>query len=114
MTPPGIGSALRHVERFGFNRQELPRDLSLALGSANLTPLQLASGYAVLASGGYRTEPYYIQRVQLADGEVLFEADPLVVCEMCETVSPAGPGEAQVHSGVVTGTSSWTTLSINH
>jgi len=90
----GIGSALRHVERFGFNRQELPRDLSLALGSANLTPLQLASGYAVLASGGYRTEPYYIQRVQLADGEVLFEADPLVVCEMCETVSPAGPGEA--------------------
>jgi len=85
----GIGSALRHVERFGFSRQELPRDLSLALGSANLTPLQLASGYAVLASGGYRTEPYYIQRVQLADGEVLFEADPVVVCEMCESARPA-------------------------
>lgn len=89
----GIGNALRHVEHFGFNRRELPRDLSLALGSATLTPLQMASGYAVLASGGYRTEPYYIQRVQLEEGEVLFEADPLVVCESCNAAAetPAPP-----------------------
>jgi penicillin-binding protein 1A len=85
----GIGRALRHVEAFGFQRSELPRDLSLALGSANLTPVQMATGYSVLASGGYLTEPYYTQNIQLASGEVIFEADPLVVCHDCELASAA-------------------------
>lgn len=80
----GVSRSLKHIESFGFKRSELPRDLSLALGSANLTPLQMASGYTVLASGGYLTEPYYTQRVQLINGEIVFEADPLVVCQDCD------------------------------
>ncbi|MCJ7555519.1 MAG: penicillin-binding protein 1A [Gammaproteobacteria bacterium] len=80
----GVSTALRHIESFGFQRSELPRDLSLALGSANLTPLQMASGYTVLASGGYLTEPYYTQRVALTGEEVIFEADPLIVCHECD------------------------------
>ncbi|MEJ2143179.1 MAG: transglycosylase domain-containing protein [Gammaproteobacteria bacterium] len=50
----GIGYSLRYVERFGFDRKSLPRDLSLALGSGAVTPLELAQGYAVFANGGYR------------------------------------------------------------
>ena len=87
----GIDKTLRHVEAFGFKRSELPRDLSLALGSANLTSLQIASGYSVLASGGYRTEPYYTQRVQLVDGDIVFEANPLVVCPSCTEAPVAEP-----------------------
>ena len=101
----GVSRALRHIEAFGFQRSELPRDLSLALGSANLTPLQMASGYTVLASGGYLTEPYYTQRVQLINGEVVFEADPLIVCQDCEQqsvqpepVAQATPGNEQEQS----------------
>ena len=87
----GIDKTLRHVEAFGFKRSELPRDLSLALGSANLTSLQIASGYSVLASGGYRTEPYYTQRVQLVDGDIVFEANPQVVCPSCTEAPVAEP-----------------------
>lgn len=91
----GISKTLGHLEAFGFERSELPRDLSLALGSANLTPLQMASGYSVLASGGYRTEPYYTQRVQLVAGDIIFEAKPLVVCPGCTESPVTEPGVEQ-------------------
>ncbi len=96
----GISKTLRHVEAFGFKRSELPRDLSLALGSANLTPLQMASGYSVLASGGYRTEPYYTQRVQLVAGDIIFEANPMVVCPGC-TESPVTEVDQTTEAGAV-------------
>ncbi len=82
----GLNSALRHFEHFGFDTTRLPRDLSLALGSAAMAPMEMAAAYSVLASGGFRTEPYFIQRVETADGELLFEADPLVVCAECTVI----------------------------
>jgi len=87
----GIDYAIDHVARFGFDPQKLPRNLSLALGSATLPPLSLATGYAVLANGGYRVEPYLVARVESDDGEVLYEADPLVVCEDCEQPAAGAP-----------------------
>ena len=80
----GIDFALDHVARFGIDVQRLPRGLSLALGSGELTPLELAAGYSVLANGGYAVEPYFIERVLDRDGEELFKAVPLVVCRDCE------------------------------
>jgi penicillin-binding protein 1A len=79
----GIERALEHIARFGFDPDALPHNLSLALGSANVTPLQMASAYAVLANGGYRVEPYFIERIEQDDGEVIFEANPLRVCREC-------------------------------
>ena len=52
----GIRTALKHVSKFGFNTKQLPRDLSLALGSGSITPFELTTGYAVFANGGYQVD----------------------------------------------------------
>ena len=81
-----IGSkyAISYLSNFNFDQSQLPNDLSLALGSATLTPLEVATGYAVFANGGYRVEPYIVKRIEDVDGKVLFEANPLTVCEKCK------------------------------
>ena len=87
----GIDFALGHIAKFGLDVEGLPRGLSLALGSGALTPLEVASGYSVLANGGYAVEPYFIERVLDRDGTELFKADPLVVCRDCEEETAAVP-----------------------
>ena len=79
----GIRHATKFISRFGFDENEVPHDLSLALGSADVSPLQQARGYAVFANGGYLIDPYVIQRIEDADGTVLYEADPVVACVPC-------------------------------
>ena len=79
----GIRYATRFITKFGFDENEVPHDLSLALGSADVSPLQQARGYAVFANGGYLIDPYVIQRIEDADGTVLYEADPVVACVPC-------------------------------
>ena len=77
----GRRHAMQHVTKFGFDRERLPYDLTLALGSGAVTPLELAKGYTVFANGGYLIEPYLIERIESDKGEVLFSADALLVCE---------------------------------
>jgi penicillin-binding protein 1A len=79
----GAAYAAQYAERFGFERQQLPHDLTLALGSASVTPLQMARAYAVFANGGYLVDPYFIRRIQDAQGQVIFSAQPRVVCPDC-------------------------------
>lgn len=80
----GIRYAIEHASRFGFEQGKLPKDLSLSLGSLSLTPLELASGYMVLANGGFATRPYLIQRIEDMNGDLLFEAEPAIACLSCE------------------------------
>jgi len=79
----GIGYALQYIHRFGFEKALLPRDLSLALGSGNLTPMELARGYTVFANGGFRIEPYYIDYILGPDKTVVDITNPLVACPSC-------------------------------
>ena len=79
----GIRYAINFAGRFGFNSKLLPRDLSLALGSGELSPIELSSGFSVFSNGGYRIKPYFIQRIEDLNGNVLFEADPEVACVSC-------------------------------
>lgn len=72
----GIDSTLSYIQRFGFDSQDLPRNLSLALGTASLTPLEIAEGWSVFANGGYKTEPYLIERIEDRTGKQLFNANP--------------------------------------
>jgi penicillin-binding protein 1A len=72
----GIDSTLRYIERFGFEKKDLPPNLSLALGTASLTPMEIAEGWSVFASGGYKTEPYLIERIEDRAGQLLFVANP--------------------------------------
>ena len=82
----GVRKALRHVAKFGFDVDALPGNLSLALGSGAMTPWQLASSYTVFANGGYRVEPFFIERIETYTGDLLFQAEPVTVCAGC----PAG------------------------
>lgn len=86
----GIGKARAYAQRFGFVDESLPRDLSLALGSGTVTPLELASGFAVFANNGYRIEPFFIDRVEDAGGETVWVADYTLACLECflETLDP--------------------------
>lgn len=74
----GTGYTVEYLERFGFDPARLPRNLSLALGTASATPLQMATAFAVFANGGYRVAPYFIARVEDADHKVLEQAAPSV------------------------------------
>jgi len=85
----GIKRAISYIKNFGFDTSKLQADLSLALGSSNYTPLEVVTGYAVLANGGYQVEPYFIDRIESSNGETLFEANPLTVCRECEEDTPA-------------------------
>ena len=72
----GVDSTLRYIERFGFDSKDLPQNLSLALGTASLTPLEIAEGWSTFANGGYKTEPYLIERIEDRSGQLLFLANP--------------------------------------
>ncbi len=80
----GIPAALEHIAKFGFDTDKLPANLSLALGSGAVTPWQLASAYSILANGGYKIEPYFIDRIETYNNEIIFQAEPLVVCRNCD------------------------------
>ena len=79
----GVPFALQHIKKFGFNIDGLPKNLSLSLGSATLTPWQMASAYCVFANGGYGVEPYLIETIATNEGEILYQADPVSVCRVC-------------------------------
>jgi len=74
----GTSYARDYLERFGFDSERHPNDLTMTLGSGSVTPLQLAGGYAVFANGGYQVVPYLIDRIVDARGKVLSQAAPLV------------------------------------
>ena len=81
----GLRYATNYLQRFGFERENMPYDLSLALGSGSFSPLQIVRGYAVFSNGGYLIEPYVISRVEAGNGDVIYMNNPLTVCQGCET-----------------------------
>ncbi len=83
----GANTLIDYAERFGFDTSDFTPDLSLALGTHAMSPLDLATAYAMLANGGYRVEPYLIQRIDNLAGETVFDARPLTVCRDCEYVA---------------------------
>lgn len=92
----GITHALKYAERFGFDSERLPHNLSLALGSAAVTPLQMASAYAILANGGYRVDTYLIEQIEDVQNNLLYKATPSRVCNTCDY---RGTGEADSKDG---------------
>jgi len=109
----GVDRTIDYIAKFGFNKQDLPRNLSLALGTATLTPMEIATGWSTFANGGYKISPYLIERVESRNGETLFTANPprvpqgdqdqagLAAPEQAISVAPM-PGEAPSAAGQVT------------
>jgi len=80
----GIGYAREYIAQFGFDIEELPANLSMALGSASLTPISMARAYATFANGGHLIKPHFIQSIMDASGQVVYETRPPVICDECE------------------------------
>lgn len=79
----GISKTIDHLSSFGFSPDELPRNESLALGSASLTPLELVTGFATFANGGFLIKPYLIERIENAEGDIIYQANPEWACNPC-------------------------------
>ena len=79
----GIGATIRHLRAFGFDDTALPANATLALGAGGIAPLDLVDGYATFANGGYNVDAYLIERIEDADGEVLYAARPSLACQDC-------------------------------
>lgn len=90
----GIPHTIDTAMRFGFDREQLPGTLSLALGSGYAAPLKMAEAYAVFANGGFAVKPYLIERIEDHEGTVLFQAKPESVCANCPEQDPPQIGRA--------------------
>lgn len=77
----GLDDTIANLVKFGFDPNDLPRNESIALGSSSVTPLQTATAFNVFANGGYLVEPFYIEKVQDAYGNVIEEASPTLACK---------------------------------
>jgi len=75
-----------YISRFGFDPKQHPAYLTMALGAGSTTPLEMVMGYSVLANGGYRITPYFIERIEDAQGKVLGKANPVIVGKGAERV----------------------------
>ncbi len=86
MREVGLDKMIDHLSSFGFMPDELPRNESLALGSASLTPLEVVTGFATFANGGYLIEPYLIDRIEDSFGNIIFKSNPALACDQCLTI----------------------------
>ncbi|MGY5450784.1 penicillin-binding protein 1A [Agarivorans sp. MS3-6] len=92
----GVDAVIKHLAKFGFPANELPRNESLSLGSASLTPMQVASAYGSFANGGYLVSPYFIDRIQDGEGNIIFQQLPKVACDACFEIAKDAPSLEQL------------------
>lgn len=77
----GAQNAQDWITRFGFEADKHPPYLTMALGAGSVTPMQMATGYAVFANGGYRINPFVISKITDQKGRVLLDHKPPVLDE---------------------------------
>ncbi|WP_018935846.1 penicillin-binding protein 1A [Thioalkalivibrio sp. ALJ24] len=86
----GVESTHDQLTRFGLDPERQPRNLSMVLGTGEVTPLQLNNAYGVFASGGRLNSPWIISRIETVDGELLYQAPAE---RSCETPCENPPGQ---------------------
>lgn len=77
----GVNYVRQFASRFGIDPETLPKNLSLSLGTSSTNPYQMAATYSVFANGGFRVEPFFIDRILTFANEELFRAKPATVKE---------------------------------
>ena len=73
----GVDYAQDYLGRFGIRPERNPAYLTMALGAGSVTPMQIATGMATFANGGYRLEPYLIDRITDTTGREVAKANPV-------------------------------------
>jgi penicillin-binding protein 1A len=84
----GTSYAQEWISRFGFDAEKHPPYLTMALGAGSVTPMQLATGYAVFANGGFRVSPWLISKVSEQRGKVLVETTAPIAGEANRAIEP--------------------------
>lgn len=106
--------AIQYASRFGFDSQRLPNNLSLALGSCSVTPLELATAYAVFANGGFKVTPFFIDKIKNDRGTIIYQHKPLEVCNDCDTVTTSTTvADSSQDNPPTTATATATTIATN-
>ncbi|MGV8941989.1 MAG: penicillin-binding protein 1A [Lysobacter sp.] len=95
----GVDYARKYISHFGFEESSLPPNLSMSLGTASLTPLSVARGYAAFANGGFRVDPWFIDQVKDRDGAVIFQESPATACPYCDGSGSAATPHASATVG---------------
>lgn len=80
----GVEYARDYATRFGLPKERMARNLTIALGTADFTPMEMARGFATIANGGFLVEPYFIDSIRDAGGKLLYKAQPKIACPECE------------------------------
>ncbi|MGM0769413.1 MAG: penicillin-binding protein 1A [Pseudomonadota bacterium] len=81
----GIQTTLDYLEQLKIPTDDMQKDLSLSLGSGLLTPMELARGFAVISNGGYDVQPFLIASIEDVNGEEIYRAPEVILCEdACE------------------------------
>lgn len=76
----GVENFVTHLKKFNIEIPAFQQSEAMALGSIEVTPLQLAASYAVFANGGYLIEPYLIDRIE-KDGQIIYQNNYPVLSE---------------------------------
>ena len=84
--------------RFGISAERLPRDLTMALGTALMSPMEVARAYAVFANGGYLVQPYIVNTIVGADGRERYRAQPPTICTTCPPTGDEEPVSTGNHA----------------
>ena len=74
----GVGSALKTAKALGIE-SPIARNLSIALGSSGVIPLEMCTAYATFANGGLRPTPFFLREVRDARGNILEKTTPTAV-----------------------------------
>jgi len=82
----GVENVIDFASKIGIPQSQLQNNLSIALGTSQLTTTELAQGYSVIGNGGYKVKPYFIETIKDSRGNIVFEASPEVACgDDCNT-----------------------------
>ena len=93
----GIQTTLDYLKKLKIPTDTMPNNLSLALGSGALSPMEVARGFAVIANGGYDVTPYLIESIRNSNNELLYKAPDVI---LCDTDCDAKTATAKTPSGL--------------
>lgn len=83
----GIDRTEEYLTKFGFEKEDIPNDETMSLGSGSHTPLEIANAMNVVANGGFAVQAHFIERIEDQTGVVLWQANPPVACYSCQLVA---------------------------
>jgi penicillin-binding protein 1A len=98
----GIENTARHIAKFGFDLDDIPRDETLSLGSGSHTPLEVAAGIATIANGGFAVTPYFINTITNEAGDIIFQANMPRACDDCSAKQDTPRPQSNKNNNIAT------------